>query len=190
MKKRLNQMLVLIAGIMGRHGRRCLNALGGVFAMQKLQRVLLAGTLIILAGCGDNGDPSSPPGGGGGDDYWQIWELGHDTEGHTKGWPSVLLGGYLVDFFTNPNVDCYYWETPGGSYTKLEINVSRATDAMFNGFIGQVNTGTWTHLATVPVTLASYQRSPTISLTIGMTSMSYNGSTVKTILITVTKPNS
>ena len=162
MEKRLNQMLVLIT----------------VFMLA-----------FTLAGCGDNGDPSGPPTGG--DYYWQIWELGHDTAGHTKGWPSALLGGYLVDFFTNPNVDCYYWEAPdGGSSTKLEINVSRATDAMFNGFIGQVNTGTWTHLATVPVTLASYQRSPTISLTIGMTSMSYNGSTVKTILITVSKPNS
>ena len=184
MKKRLNQMLVLIAGIMGRHGRQCLNALGGVFAMKKLQRVLLAGTLIILAGCGDNGDPSGPPTGG--DDYWQIWELGHSTEGHTKCCPSSLLGSYGINGFTNPGTVCYYWEAPGdGSTTKLEISVSRATVAMYNTLIGQVNSGIWNLLHTEPNTIATYQHNSTVlsNLTISLLSIPYDGSTYRWIEI-------
>jgi hypothetical protein len=47
--KKSNHKFPLLVATCSRHGRRCLNALAEVFAPQKLQRLILAGTLILSA---------------------------------------------------------------------------------------------------------------------------------------------
>ena len=49
--KKIFLATAVIAVIARRHGCRCFNALAGVFAKQKLQRILLAGMLIVFAAC-------------------------------------------------------------------------------------------------------------------------------------------
>jgi len=54
--------IIAITAVIDRHGRRCKNSLAGVFALQKLPALLLAGMLIAIAACGGD-DGGSDPGG-------------------------------------------------------------------------------------------------------------------------------
>jgi hypothetical protein len=51
---RMSGLCFLMATV-ARHGRRCKNALDGVFAKKKLRSVLLAGTLTTLTACASGG---------------------------------------------------------------------------------------------------------------------------------------
>jgi len=53
--------IIALAAVMGRHGRRCLSALAGVFASRKLLCIITAGTLLLCNAC-SNGTTGGPGG--------------------------------------------------------------------------------------------------------------------------------
>jgi len=82
MKKRFKLFgIIALAAVMGRHGRRCLSALAGVFASRKLLCIITAGTLLLCNAC-SNGTTGGP-GGSTTPTLQNVTYVSYDSDGNT-----------------------------------------------------------------------------------------------------------
>ena len=127
--------IIVFPAVIVRHGWRCLSALAGVFAKQKLLSILIAGTLLVCSACDEPGNTHTHS-------YSATWS--YDATQH---WHECTAGdgakSDVANHSGNPCTDCGYDTsatpvtfssvTANGSSTATTTTLTLTFSAAING---------------------------------------------------------